>query len=135
MRCLSFFAPLFTASLFLGGCAVVDANDAPETTQPFEIHLQSHFDGEFVEVAIDGEVVFADVVETDERIGLATRFEARRPLGTHEIRVRVGGTEIRQAFTLTGKLYLGVEYYRPDLAPHFTPGLRIYISEEPFYYL
>ena len=129
------FAAL-TAALLLAGCAVTDANDRDAAPlQPFEIHLQSTFEGEHVEVALDGEVVFSGAATTDPRIGLATRFEVGRPVGTHVLRVTVGGdAQATQVFTLTRMLYLGVEYHRDGLPPQFPPGVSILVSEEPFYY-
>lgn len=85
--------------------------------QAFEVHLNSQFSNDRVQVFIDGKEVFDERVTTLDVLSLAEVIALKRPAGHHRIEVVVNRKERKAAtFSLTEALYIHV-WYRPEGIP------------------
>lgn len=75
-------------------------------SQDFEVHLTSHFQDEYVYVALDDRVVFRGFVTTDHTIGLAGVVHATAERGEHDIKISVGLEEVRETLNFDEYVYV-----------------------------
>ena len=81
-----------------------------------EIHLQSSFSGERVQVMIDGILVYDAEVSTDQRIGLADVIQLQRTQGRHQIEVVVDGRyHVEESFQLRDRLFIAVSFFEQSI--------------------
>lgn len=107
-----------------------------EGLQSFEVHLNSQFDNDRVQVRIDGREVFDERVTTLDVLSLAHILKLERPAGPHLLEVVVAGrTRADTTFYLADPQYIQVWYADPANASVMGhTGIRLEISRErPLY--
>ena len=115
------------------GCGIFNENRDGDT---LEVHLQSNFDGERVQVKIDGRTVFHDRVRTDHLIGLADVIALKLPEGKYRVRIEVDGEfSTEQQFELEDRLFIGVTFHRRSIPESsIVEGIHFRFSDTPILY-
>lgn len=131
--CNHFLLSVILLAGSLVGCGILNED---RDGVALEVHLQSNFDGEHVEVEIDGRTVFHDRIRTDHRIGLAEVIELELPEGKHRVRIEVdGGFRTEQQFALEDRLLIGVTFHRQSIpGTSIVEGIHLQFSDTPFLY-
>lgn len=124
-------------SLLLVGC---DSNGGiepiPGADRTLELHFQSYYTGQHAVAEINGYRVFEGELTTNAVVGLAEIAEVEVADGEQRLRVSVAGYEATATFTVGDEpVYVGVIFQAPiDDPPIEFIGVRLDVSEEPFFY-
>ena len=123
---------LFLAA-FLSACSLFGDGIGADA---LEIHLQSSFQGERVQVDLDGRRVYDAPVVTDHRIGLADVIHLERAEGVHRIEVTVDGRHrAARAFELKDHLFVGILFSERAIPEAgVEAGVRLRFSDIGFVY-
>ena len=131
--CTHFLLSVILLAGSIVGCGITNDDRDGDA---LEVHLQSNFDGEHVEVEIDERTVFHDSVRTNHVIGLADVIELELPEGKHRIRIDVDGEfSNEQQFALEDRLFIGITFHRQSIPQtSIVEGIHFQFSDTPFSY-
>jgi hypothetical protein len=124
------FVLLAVLLLLTGPSACGDGEGPSGRPSRIGIHLQGGFDGDFVQVGIDGNQVYADTATTEHSTGYADGVLVDLPHGEHSIAVTVNDTVRADSTFMTDSLVvIGVQFTRT------IPSIDLdYWREQPVYY-
>jgi hypothetical protein len=118
---------LFTTLVLLLFTACRKANNP--TVYDLGVDVQSTFDKDNVQVAIDNQPLLNTQVTTNELLGFATSISTANTEGKHTIKVVVNGNVVKtDSFTQSGELYVGINYNKAsgDISFRFSPYRFVY---------
>jgi len=123
-----YFPLLLACCIVLAGCDSADL-EAPSGPEAVRIDLQWNFEDDFVEIELDGDLVFAERVTTNDLLSLAKIVDYSLPAGEHTVHAVVNGRYHAAAQFVAGSIAV--------VAIRFDGGrkeVEIELSEEPFWY-
>lgn len=130
---------LVTVLALASGCKLLPTEGEAGCTEcelAFEVHVKNNFQNDHVRLAIDGMVVFDERVTTNYVWSLAEIIKLKRPMGTHQVKVVVNGSEQGEStFELDRPLFIHVRYYSKPIPELSIPkGVLVEVSEQrPMY--